>query len=84
MVESGEKEKLGNMEFWMTCHCDGRNCQDLEVCEDKSTIFKPLGLIVYLVLRPNNVAVIGQLLRFYIVLETKILEGAEKSSQGCG
>jgi hypothetical protein len=32
-VESGDKEKLGQMEFWTTCHCDGRNCQDLEVCE---------------------------------------------------
>jgi hypothetical protein len=28
-------------------------------------------MIVYLVLRPNGVAVINQLLRFYIVLETK-------------
>jgi hypothetical protein len=28
-VNSREKEKLGRMEFWTTCHCDGRNCQDL-------------------------------------------------------
>jgi hypothetical protein len=28
-VESGEKQKLGHMEFQTTCHCNGRNCQDL-------------------------------------------------------
>jgi hypothetical protein len=38
-VESGEKEKLGHMEFRTTCHCDGRNCQDLEVCENQSLRF---------------------------------------------
>jgi hypothetical protein len=33
-VESREKGKLGQMEFHITCYCDGRNCQDLEVCEN--------------------------------------------------
>jgi hypothetical protein len=36
-------------------------------------------MIVLLVLRPKGVAVIDQLLQFYIVLETK--EGAKKASQ---
>jgi hypothetical protein len=33
---------------------------------------------------PNGVAVINQSLRFYIVLETEVLERVEKASQGCG
>jgi hypothetical protein len=37
-------------------------------------------MIVWLVLRPNSVAVINQSLRFYIILETKG-EGVEKASQ---
>jgi hypothetical protein len=37
-------------------------------------------MIVYYVLRPNGVAIIGQSLKFYIVLETKG-EGVEKTSQ---
>jgi hypothetical protein len=45
----------------------------------KSTIFRPLGLIVQLVLRPNGVAVINKLLRFYIVLETKFPKGVENA-----
>jgi hypothetical protein len=50
----------------------------------KSTIFRPLGLIVLLELRPNGVAVIDKSLRFYIILETKVPEGTEKASQGRG
>jgi hypothetical protein len=38
-VESREKGKLGQMEFQITCLCDGRNCQDLEVCEDQKYYF---------------------------------------------
>jgi hypothetical protein len=38
-VESRKKEKLGQKEFWTSCHCDGRNCQDLEVCENQSLRF---------------------------------------------
>jgi hypothetical protein len=38
----------------------------------KSTILRPLGLIVYLVLRPNGVAVIDHSHRFHIMLETKV------------
>jgi hypothetical protein len=41
-VESREKEKLGCMEFWTTCHCGGRNCQDLEVCENQKYHFQPI------------------------------------------
>jgi hypothetical protein len=33
-VKGREKEKLGRVEFWTFCNCDGRNCQDLEVCEN--------------------------------------------------
>jgi hypothetical protein len=41
-VESREKGKLGQMEFQITCHFDGRNCQDLEVCEDQKYHFQAI------------------------------------------
>jgi hypothetical protein len=41
-VENGEKEKLGRMESWTTCHCDGRNCEDLEVCENQKYHFQAI------------------------------------------
>jgi hypothetical protein len=40
-VESREKEKLGQMEFQITC-CDGRNFQDLEVCENQKYRFQAI------------------------------------------
>jgi hypothetical protein len=41
-VESGEKEKLGRMESWTTCHYDGTNCQDQEVCKDQKYCFQAI------------------------------------------
>jgi hypothetical protein len=41
-VESREKGKLGRMEFRITCCCDGRNCQDLEVCENQKYRFQAI------------------------------------------
>jgi hypothetical protein len=28
-------ERKESLEFWITCCCNGRNCQDLEVCENQ-------------------------------------------------
>jgi hypothetical protein len=41
-VKSREKEKLGFMLSRTTCHYDGRNCQDLEVCEDQRYHFQAI------------------------------------------
>jgi hypothetical protein len=41
-VESREKGKLGRMEFRTTCHCGGRNCQDLEVRENQKYHFQTI------------------------------------------
>jgi hypothetical protein len=30
------------MEFRITCCCDGRNCQDLEVCENQKYRFQAI------------------------------------------
>jgi hypothetical protein len=43
-VERGEKEKLGCMEFWITCHYGGRNCQDLKVYENQKYHFQTIGI----------------------------------------
>jgi hypothetical protein len=53
------------------------------VCGNQKYHFQAIG-IVCLVLRPNGVAVIDQLLKFYIILETKVPKGAEKAFQGHG
>jgi hypothetical protein len=34
-----QRERKAWMEFWITCHCIARNCQDLEVCENQSLRF---------------------------------------------
>jgi hypothetical protein len=41
-VESREKGKLGQMEFRITWHYNGRNCQELEVCEDQKYHFQAI------------------------------------------
>jgi hypothetical protein len=41
-VESREKGKLGQMEFQIICHCDGRNCQDLEEHENQKYRFQAI------------------------------------------
>jgi hypothetical protein len=43
-AESREKENLGHMELRTICHCDGRNCQDLEVCENQKYHFQAIGI----------------------------------------
>jgi hypothetical protein len=41
-AESREKGKLECMESQTTFHCAGRNCQDLEVCENQKYHFQAI------------------------------------------
>jgi hypothetical protein len=81
-VESRGEEKLGCMESWTTCHCNGRNCQDLKVYENQKYHFQAIVTDCLAVLRPNGIAVIDESLRFFIILETKVPKGVERDPRG--
>jgi hypothetical protein len=61
---SREREKLRHMEFWMTCHCNGRNCQDLYMCANQKYCVQAIGIDCLACTEPKQCSITNKSFRF--------------------